>query len=107
MSWLPLIKVVLHYIGPVVEKALPHLTRKKSDKADPVVSQQIGELQDAVNANTQSLKSLAKAMEESAKAIEESARAHDAAIRQARTIAIVSLVVAIAAVAVAIAAWLR
>jgi hypothetical protein len=99
-SWLPLIKVVLPYIGPVVEKALPHLTRKKSDHADPVVSQQIGELQDAVNTNTQSLKALAKAMEESAKA-------NDAAIRQARLMAVVALAVAALAAAVAIAALLR
>jgi hypothetical protein len=100
MSWLPLIKVVLPYIGPVVEKALPHLTRRKSDVADPVVAQQIAELQDAANSNTQSVKALAKAMEESAKA-------NDAAIRQARLLAVLALVVAAAAAVVALAAWLR
>jgi hypothetical protein len=95
MAWLPILRTVLPYIGPVVRAALPHLTRKKSDKADPVTAQQIAELQDAVSRNTESLKTLAVAMEESAKA-------NDAAIRQARLLAIGALVVAVVALIVAI-----
>lgn len=99
-AWLPILKTVLPYIGPVVQAALPHFTKRKSAALDPVVAQQIVELQDAVRNNTESLKALATAMETSAKA-------NDDATRRLRLIAVVSLVVALAAGALAIGAWLR
>ena len=94
-GWLSIFKVVLPYVGPVIQAALPHLTRKKSDRADPVTSQQIAELQDAVSRNTESLRVLARAMEESAKA-------NDAALRKARLVAIGALAVAVVALVVAL-----
>lgn len=99
-AWLPILKTVLPYIGPVVQAALPHLTRKKSDKADPISAAQIAELQDAVSRNAESLRALALAMEESAKV-------NAAAIRRLRLIAIIAVVAAVAAAGIAIAAWLR
>jgi len=93
-AWLPVIKVVLPYVAPIVSAALPVFSKKKSDKADPLVTQQIAELQDAVKSNNDSVKALAKAVEESAKA-------NDAAIRQARTLAVTAL--ALAAIALVIA----
>lgn len=96
-AWLPVLKAALPYIGPVLQSAIPAFTKRKSEQADPVVSQQISELQEAVKNNTESLKAVAKAMEESA-------RANDVAMKRMRSIAIgagvaaaVSLVVAIAA----------
>ena len=97
-AWLPIIKVVLPYVGPIVQAAIPSLTRKKSEKADPLLSQQIAELQEAVKRNDESLKSLAKGMEESA-------RANDLAMRQLRWIAVSSLAVAAVSLAAAIAAF--
>lgn len=97
-AWLPLIKVVLPYLAPIVSTALPSFTKKKSENADPLVSQQIAELQDAVKANNESVKALARAMEESA-------RANDAAIRQARAIAAIAVAIAAVALTVALAAW--
>ena len=99
-AWLPLIKVVLPYLAPVVSSALPSFTKKKSETADPLVSQQIAELQDAVKANNESVKALARAMEESA-------RANDAAIRQARMIAVAAVAVAVVSCVIALAAWLQ
>ncbi len=97
-AWLPVIKVVLPYLAPIVSAALPAFTKKKSESADPLVSQQIAELQEAVRTNNESVKALARAMEESAKA-------NDAAIRQARLVAGAAAAVAAASFVVALAAW--
>jgi hypothetical protein len=67
-AWLPIIKVVLPYVAPVFHAALPVFTKKKGDKEDPLVAQQIGELQEAVKTNSESTKALAKAIEEIAQA---------------------------------------
>lgn len=98
-AWLPVVKVVLPYIGPVVSAALPVLTKKKSEKVDPLVSQQVAELQEAVKANNESIKALATAVEALAKA-------EDAAARQARLLATAALALAAIALVVALAAWL-
>jgi hypothetical protein len=82
-AWLPIVKVVLPYIGPIVEAALPVFTRKKTGKVDPVIAQQIAELQEAVKANAESSKALAKALEEVA-------LANDKAMQRARSISLVS-----------------
>lgn len=98
-AWLPVIKVVLPYIAPIVSAALPVFTKKKSEKADPLVTQQIAELQEAVRANNESIKALAKAMEASAKV-------DDAAARHARLIAATALAIAVVSLVIALAAWL-
>ncbi|MFO7602275.1 MAG: hypothetical protein R6X06_00505 [Gammaproteobacteria bacterium] len=79
-AWLPIIKVALPYLAPVLQVALPVFTKKKSDKAepepelnpvpapDPVLDQQIAELQEAVKTNSESTKALARAIEEIAQA---------------------------------------
>jgi len=100
MAWLPILKTVLPYLAPVVQAALPHFTRRKSEHADPLVAQQIAELQEAVNRNAEAIKSLAAAVEESAKV-------NDAAIRHARQLALAAVVIAVAASIVAVAALLR
>ena len=99
-AWLPVIKVVLPYVAPIVSAALPVFSKKKSDKADPLVTQQIAELQDAVKNNNESVKALATAVEESAKA-------NDAAIRQARLLAGTALAIAAVSLVIALVAWLR
>jgi len=98
-AWLPVIKVVLPYVAPIVSAALPAFSKKKSDKADPVVTEQIAELQEAVKTNTESVKALAKA-------VEELAMVNDLAIRRARLFAGVATAVAAVSLAVALAAWL-
>jgi hypothetical protein len=98
-AWLPVVKVVLPYLAPIVSAALPAFTRKKSEEADPLVTQQIAELQEAVKTNNESIKALAKA-------IEASAKADDAATRQARLMAAAALAVAVVSLVVVLAAWL-
>ena len=99
-AWLPVLKVVLPYIGPIVQAAIPALTRKKSEKADPLLAQQISELQEAVKRSDESLKSLARGMEESA-------RANDRAMLQLRRVAISSMALAGVSLAVAVAAFVQ
>ena len=99
-AWLSIVKVVLPYVGPVVQAALPALTRKKGEKEDPLVAQQIAELQEAANANAESSKALAKALQELA-------LANEKAIRQARALAFAALVLAAAAAIAVAVSWLR
>jgi hypothetical protein len=99
-AWFPIIKVVLPYVVPVFRAALPAFTKGKSDKADPIVAQQISELQAAVKTNSESSKALAKA-------IEEVATLNDKVIRRARQIAAIAMTIAVLALAVAVAALLK
>lgn len=99
--WLPMIKVVLPYVGPILHAAIPAFTKKKLDKVDTtvaqqIVAQQIGELQEAVNRNAEATRSLAMA-------VEEAARANDRALRQARLIAAAAMAIAVIALGIALA----
>jgi uncharacterized protein YPO0396 len=94
-SWLPIIKVVLPYVGPIFQAALPAFTKKKDDKTDPVVAQQIAELQEAVKTNSESMRALARA-------IEEAAQANDRALKRARSIAVAAVIVAVLSLLLAI-----
>jgi hypothetical protein len=98
-AWLPIIKVVLPYIAPIFQAAIPAFTKKKSEKADPLVSQQITELQEAVKTNSESTKALARA-------IEEAAQANDKAMKRMRLIAIAAVAVAALSLALAIVSLL-
>lgn len=94
-AWLPVIKVVLPYLAPVFQAAIPALTKKSSDKADPLISQQISELQEAVRTNNESTRALAKA-------IEEAAEANDRIIMRLRIITGIALLVAVLALVLAV-----
>jgi hypothetical protein len=94
-AWLPIIKVVLPYIAPIFQAAIPAFTKKKSEKADPLVSQQITELQEAVKTNSESTRALARA-------IEEAAQANDKAMKRMRLIAIAAVAVAALSLVLAI-----
>lgn len=99
-SWLPIIKVVLPYVAPVFQAALPVFTKKKSEKVDPVVAQQITELQEAVKANSESTKALARA-------IEEAAQANDRTMKRLRLIVIAAVIVAALSLALAVVSLLK
>lgn len=96
-AWLPIIKIVLPYLAPVVQSALPAFTKKPSEAADPIVAKQISELQEAVKANSESTKALAKAIEEVAQANDRAMRRMQMITSAAVVIAVVSLVVAVVA----------
>lgn len=100
LDWIPIVKVVLPYLAPIFEAALPAFTRKKSDKADPVVNQQISELQEAAKKNAESIAALAKALEEAVKA-------NDEATRRTRQLAMLAVGLAATSLAFSVAIWLR
>jgi len=100
LDWIPIVKVVLPYIAPIFEAALPAFTKKKSDKADPVVNQQISELQEAVKKNAESITALAKALEEAVKA-------NDQVMRRTRLLAVTAIGVATISFALSVSTYLR
>lgn len=98
--WIPLIKVVLPYVAPIFAAALPAFTRKMSERADPLVNQQISELQEAVKTNAESIAALAKAMEAAVKA-------NDEEMRRTRLLAFVAIGIAAFSLTFAVVAWLK
>ena len=98
-AWLPIIKVVLPHVASFAAAALPAFTRKKSDAGDPVVTQQISELQEAVRTNAESMKVLEQAALENDKAIAE-------ALQRARLTAAIAVGVAAIALCTAVVSWL-
>lgn len=99
-AWLPIIKVVLPYLAPVFQAALPAFTKRKGEMSDPLVAQQIGELQEAVKTNSESTKTLAKA-------IEEVAQANDKAMKRLRGVAVVAVAIAVLSLGLVILSLLR
>jgi hypothetical protein len=98
-TWLPIIRIVLPYVAPIVHATLPAFTKKKNGDVDSVMSRQIGELQEAVKTNSEATQALAKA-------IEASARANDRAIKRAYAIAIFAAIVALIALGLVLASKL-
>jgi hypothetical protein len=98
-AWLPIIKVVLPYVAPVLHAALPVFTKKKSEKEDPLVARKIGELQEAVNTNSESTKALAKA-------IEEIAQVNDRMMKRVQRVAVIAVVFSALALVLTIASIL-
>lgn len=99
-AWIPLIKVVSPYVASILAAALPAFTKKKSDGADPVVNQQISEVQEAVKTNAESIAVLAKALEETVKA-------NDEAIQRTRALAFVAIGIGFLSITLVATAWLR
>lgn len=72
---LPFIKAVTPYIAQVATVAIPAFTSKSSgeSKSDPVVAQQIAELQNAVTQNAQSVHTLAEKLQQVIEGLESTA----------------------------------
>lgn len=63
-AWIPILKVSLPYITQIVSTAIPAFTyRTASGKVDPIVAQQIEELQTAVTTNAESVHVLAEKLQ--------------------------------------------
>jgi CHASE3 domain sensor protein len=99
-SLLPIIKTILPYLAPILQTTLPVLTKKKSEETDPLVAQQISELQEAVKTNSEATKALAKA-------IEEVVQANDRAMRRLQLITAVATVAAGLSIVLAVVSLLR
>jgi t-SNARE complex subunit (syntaxin) len=106
-AWLPVLKAFLPYLDPIVQAAVPAFTRKKSEKTDPLVTQQIAELQEAVKANAEAVKVMAEQVQGAVRAMEQGAIANEKAIRNARVLALVAVVIALASLCLVLAVWVR
>ena len=61
LAYIPIIKALGPYLLPIINSAIPAFTSKAGlAKTDPVVAQQVQELQDAVIKNAESLQTLAE-----------------------------------------------
>ena len=71
MSYLPLLKAVLPYIGPIIGAAAPMFTRKSAAEStdDTTQMKQIAELQNAVETNGQSVRLLAEQFQKVVEAV--------------------------------------
>lgn len=70
-AWLPLLKASLPYITQIVATAAPAFTARQG--TDPVVTQQIEELQQAVTNNAESIQLLAEKLQQTIQGIDEAA----------------------------------
>ena len=73
---LPFIKAVAPYIAQVATAAIPAFTSKPAEeaKADPVVTKQIAELQEAVTQNARSVHTLAEKLQQVIEGLESTAK---------------------------------
>ena len=64
LAYIPIIKALGPYLLPIINSAIPAFTSKAGlTKTDPVVAQQVQELQDAVIKNAESLQTLAEQLQ--------------------------------------------
>ena len=64
LAYIPIIKALGPYLLPIINSAIPAFTSKAGlAKTDPVVAQQVQELQDAVIQNAESLQTLAEQLQ--------------------------------------------
>ena len=64
LAYIPIIKALGPYLLPIINSAIPAFTSKAGlAKSDPVVAQQVQELQDAVIKNAESLQTLAEQLQ--------------------------------------------
>ena len=83
--WLPALKVALPYVASIVSSAIPVFTaRKDQEKANDLISRQIGELQDAVTANAAAVKVLAEQLANTLTAAEQGAETLERSLEESR-----------------------
>ena len=64
LAYIPIIKALGPYLLPIINSAIPAFTSKAGlAKTNPVVAQQVQELQDAVIKNAESLQTLAEQLQ--------------------------------------------
>lgn len=90
---LPFIKAVAPYLAQVATVAIPAFTSKTAGetKSDPIIAQQIAELQNAVTQNAQSVHTLAEKIQQVIEGLEnaaEDARTQAAAYKTALFVSI-------------------
>lgn len=102
--WLPVLKASLPYIAQIVTTTIPAFTSKPGgSKADPVVSQQIEELQSAATKNAESIHILAERLQHTIEGIDSAAASLQKQVAWFKTLAFLSTTIAL--IALVVAAW--
>lgn len=104
----PILKALLPHVAQIATVAIPAFTKKPAvNKVDPVVAQQIEELQSAATKNAESIHVLAEKLQLTIQGIEQGADKIQRDMAKLRALLIFSWVVSSAAVGVAIIALWR
>ncbi len=98
---IPIIKAVAPYVAQIATVAIPAFTSRNAEtgQADPVVAQQIQELQDAATHNAESVQVLADKLQQALDGMEMAARASEARFAKYRLALAAALVVSGASLA--------
>ncbi|MGP9800433.1 hypothetical protein [Rheinheimera sp. NSM] len=100
---IPLIKALAPYLTAIATSAIPAFTSKSEvAKSDPVVAQQIKELQDAATKNAQSLHIIAEQLQKVISSAEEATLAAQRQVATYKTLVLGSSFISVIAIVVAI-----
>ena len=104
----PILKALLPHVTQIATVAIPAFTKKPAAaKLDPVVAQQIEELQTAATKNAESIHVLAEKLQETIQGIEVGAEKIQRDMAKLRTLLVISWVLTSGAIALAVFALLR
>jgi hypothetical protein len=104
----PILKALLPHVTQIATVAIPAFTKKPAAaKLDPVVAQQIEELQSAATKNAESINVLAEKLQETIQGIEVGAEKIQRDMAKLRTLLVISWVLTGGAIALAIFALIR
>ena len=102
LAYIPIIKALGPYLLPIINSAIPAFTSKVGlTKSDPVVAQQVQELQDAVIKNAESLQTLAEQLQKLVLTAEAAAVAGKRQVRTYKFLALGSALMSLVAMALA------
>ena len=106
LAYIPIIKALGPYLLPIINSAIPAFTSKAGlAKTDPVVAQQVQELQDAVIKNAESLQTLAEQLQKLVLSAEVAAVAAKREMTIYKLVALGSALLSLGAVALAAYGW--
>jgi len=101
-AWLPILKAALPYVAQIVTAAIPAFTAKSEvGKTDPLVVQQIEELQAAATKNAESIHLLAEKLQQTIQGIEGAAVSLEKQLALYKVMLLISSVFSIAAIILA------
>lgn len=102
LAYIPIIKALGPYLLPIINSAIPAFTSKAGlAKTDPVVAQQVQELQDAVIKNAESLQTLAEQLQKLVLSAEEASSAAKRQVATYKALVLGSALVSLVAMALA------
>lgn len=84
-AWIPILKISLPYVTQLVTTAIPAFTAvRAAGKSDPLLAQQIEELQQAATHNAESVQGLAASLRETVESINQAAETQQQYVRRLR-----------------------